>query len=130
MPVVPDALRLLVVEDSAPFLALTRELLRDEPALLVVGEAPSGEDALAAAPGLRPDAALVDLTLPGMSGYETARRLRALIPDLRVILMSAEEDPIFGETAAASGAHGFIAKRALRAATLLPLLAAPTLEAR
>ena len=122
---VPDAFRVLVVEDSAAFRTLVRELLRDEPALPVVGEAPTGEDALALAPGLRPDVALVDLTLPGINGYETARRLRALMPGLRVILMSAESDPIFGETATASGAHGFIGKRALRAPAILRLLNSP-----
>jgi DNA-binding NarL/FixJ family response regulator len=119
---VPELFRLLVVDDSAVFQTLVRDLLRDEPALQVVGEAASGEEALAIAPTLRPDVALVDLTLPGMNGYEAAGRLRALIPDLRVILMSAEDDPVFSETARASGAHGFVGKRALRAPTLLRLL--------
>jgi DNA-binding NarL/FixJ family response regulator len=122
---VPDAFRVLVVEDSAAFRTLVRELLRDEPALLVVGEVASGEEALRLAPDLRPDVALVDLTLPGINGYETARGLRALIPGLRVILMSAESDPIFGETATASGAHGFIGKRVLRAPAILRLLNSP-----
>jgi CheY-like chemotaxis protein len=119
---VPDAFRLLVVEDSATFMTLVHDLLRDEEALTVAGEARSGEEALEVAPGLTPDAALVDLTLPGISGYETARRLRQLVPGLCVILMSAEDDPIFDEAAIASGAQGFIGKRALRAASLLRLV--------
>jgi DNA-binding NarL/FixJ family response regulator len=123
---VPSAYRLLVVEDSDAFRMLVRELLRDEPALPVVGEAASGEEALARAADLRPDVALVDLTLPGIDGYETARRLRALVPELRVIVMSADEDPVFGQAAAASGAEGFIGKRALRAPALLRLLEGTT----
>jgi DNA-binding NarL/FixJ family response regulator len=119
---VADVYRLLVVDDSAVFQALVRDLLRDEPALPIVGEAATGEEALALAPAVRPDVALIDVTLPGMNGYEAAARLRALMPALRVVLMSAETDPVFAEMAAASGAHGFIGKRALRAPALLRLL--------
>src|SRR5262245_21433217 len=122
MAAVAELFRLLVVDDSAVFQTLIRDLLRDEPSLQVVGEAATGEEALAIAPRLRPDVALIDLTQPGMNGYDAAGRLRALMPDLRVILMSAESDPIFAEMAGATGAYGFVGKRALRAPTLLRLL--------
>ncbi len=75
--------RVLIVEDNPA----TREALRQllEAAGHEAYEAADGEAGLAAATQLRPDAAVVDIGLPGISGYEVAQRLRALLPDIRLI---------------------------------------------
>jgi CheY-like chemotaxis protein len=68
--------RVLVVEDDPDVLDVVVSALEDEPDLLVRGFG-SAEAALEALPNVRPDAVLLDLALPGMSGAELAERLRA-----------------------------------------------------
>jgi DNA-binding NarL/FixJ family response regulator len=115
-------IRILIADDHPVVRQGLAAIIESERGMAVVAQAKNGREAVELFRRERPDVALIDLTLPGMNGYEAAGRLRALIPDLRVVLMSADNDPVFAEMARASGAHGFVGKRALRAATLLRLL--------
>jgi two-component system, NarL family, invasion response regulator UvrY len=83
----------LAVDDRAVFLRAARELIAATPGFQQVGEAASGQEAVALAADLRPDLALVDVRMPGMDGIETARRLHASAPDMVVVLISIDEMP-------------------------------------
>jgi DNA-binding NarL/FixJ family response regulator len=115
--------RLVVVDDQPDFLELMRTRLTRDRSLEVVGEAASGEAALELVSSLAPapDGILVDIEMPGIDGFETARRLRALAPSLRVILTSASDSPRYGAAAVRVGAQ-FLAKRNLSANAVLHLL--------
>src|SRR4051794_19578128 len=115
--------RLVVVDDQVEFLDLMRTRLVRDPSLEVVGEAASGEAALALVSSLTPtpDGILVDVEMPGIDGFETARRLRAVAPSLRVILTSASDSPQYGAAALRVGAQ-FLPKRNLSANAILHLL--------
>ena len=75
-----EPLRLLLVDDHEMVRAGLRTFLGLQPDIEVVGEAGSGEQALALVPRLEPDIVLLDLVLPGMSGLDVVRRLRAAHP--------------------------------------------------
>ena len=81
-------IRILLVDDDAPFLHSLEALLTDEPGLEIVGMAASGEEALAAAARAEPDVAVIDVLMPTMSGVECAHLLQERYPKVRVILIS------------------------------------------
>jgi DNA-binding NarL/FixJ family response regulator len=114
---------LIVVDDQADFLQIARARLTRGQVLDVIAEATSGEAALDLVPRLEPgpDGVLLDVEMPGLDGFETARRLRALAPELRIILTSASDSARYGVAAGRIGA-AFLPKRRLSAEAVLHLL--------
>jgi DNA-binding NarL/FixJ family response regulator len=107
--------RVLIVDDQLPFRAAARlvfDLLDD---FDVVGEATSGEEALALVEGVDPDLVLMDINLPGMSGVDATRRLRAAHPDVVAVLVSTYEAEDLPAGAASSGALAYVHKEHLDA---------------
>jgi len=81
-------LRLLLVDDHEMVRAGLRTFLELQEDMEVVGEAGTAEQALALVPRLSPSIVLLDLVLPGMSGIEAVRRLRAAHPDVKVVVLT------------------------------------------
>jgi len=81
--------RVLTVDDSAPFLAVLRELVQATGHLQVAGEARSGERAIAAAGELRPDVVLMDVLMPGVGGIKAAEHIKADRPSTVIVLVSS-----------------------------------------
>lgn len=100
--------RILVVDDDAPILTLMGSLLREFGFEATV--APSGPEALAAARRSRPDLALLDINMPGMSGHELIRVLRDEpgLQGLPILILSGE--PISPAEITALGANGAVQK--------------------
>lgn len=90
-----SAKTVLLVDDSRVARMMTRKLIEvGRPGWTVV-EAACGEDALEALPAAKPDYVVLDVNMPGIGGIETARRIRALAPDLPVTLLTANiQDPV------------------------------------
>lgn len=84
----------------------------------VLGGVADSTDLLAAIEGLRPDVVVVDLNMPKLSGIEACRLIRATTPSVRVIVISANDDPDIQKRAFQVGASRFVAK--MRAAEDLP----------
>ena len=82
-----EDVRVLIVDDHDLFRSGLRNLLEDE-GVQIVGEAAAGQEALKIVRELAPDVVLLDIGLPTLNGYETARRMRAL-PDSRDALIIA-----------------------------------------
>jgi len=103
--------RVLIVDDQPRFQRHLRRLLR-RAGLTVVGEARSIAEAAGVIEEQAPDLAVVDVMLPGVSGLAGTPRLKALVPGLRVILVSAHRDraELFKAAAAEAGAEVFFAK--------------------
>ncbi len=103
--------RVLIVDDQANFRHQLRRLLTHA-GLTVVGEAGDVPEAESLVQALQPDLAVVDVRLPGVNGLEGTRRLKALAPHLRVILVSAYCDQADALRMAAEkvGAETFIVK--------------------
>ena len=90
-------IRVLIVDDHVVVREGSRQLLEQDSALKVVGEAGTGAEAVQLAAQLRPDVVLLDLALPDITGVEAARQIRELVPDARIVVLSAydEEDYVF-----------------------------------
>jgi DNA-binding NarL/FixJ family response regulator len=88
-------------------------LLNGEPGLRCLNAYASGEDAVRGIPQDKPDVALVDIKLPGMSGIECVARLKKTMPELRLLMLTTyeEHDLIFNSLRA--GASGYILKQML-----------------
>ena len=115
------AVRVLIVDDHAPFRALARMLLAAD-GFDVVGEAGDGTAAVAAARLLHPDVVLLDVQLPGVDGFGVAETLTAQAPAPVVVLVSSRSRADYGHRVARSAAHGFIAKAELSGDALRTVL--------
>lgn len=108
----------LIVDDQAPFRSVARTLVQLLPGWRVVGEAISGEDALAQAAASHPTLVLMDINLPGIDGIEATRRLLADAPDTRVVLLSTYAADDLPPGADSCGATAYVRKDDLTPALL------------
>lgn len=104
--------RIFIVDDHSVLRAGLRALLSGEANLEVVGEAADGEEAIRQVPQIKPDIVLMDITLPGMNGLETAKRILEQQPGVRVLMLTAHKDHSLAWEALSFGAAGFILKQA------------------
>ncbi len=102
-------LRVLIVDDHPIVVAGCKALLAAEPAIEVL-EAAEGESGYSAYFAHRPDVAVIDLNLPGVSGLELCRRILRRDPEARLVIFSMNDDPVFAVRAIEAGAKGYIAK--------------------
>jgi DNA-binding NarL/FixJ family response regulator len=114
-------IRLLIVDDDARFRALARALL-EASGYTIAAEAADGAHALAVAARVRPDAALVDVQLPGIDGLALARRLYETDRNLRIVMTSTDPALVAPDALAQSGAVGFVPKDKLAITDLALLL--------
>jgi DNA-binding NarL/FixJ family response regulator len=111
----PEPLRILVADDHAAFRSGLEALLSTIAGFEVVGEAATGEEAVAGAAATQPDVVVMDLNMPGIDGIEATRRITATSPHIAVLVlsMSDDDDQVFG--ALKAGARGYLLKGADRA---------------
>ncbi|MBI3969217.1 MAG: response regulator transcription factor [Chloroflexi bacterium] len=112
----------VLVDDQPDFLALGRALLGGDPRLRVVGEATSGPEAIDLVTRLRPEIVILDVQMPGLTGFETIPRLLKVDPTLRLILTSSCEHQEYKTLARALGARAFLSKKELSAAAVVSVL--------
>lgn len=101
--------RVLIADDHPEVRAGLRALLEGE--YNVVGDVADGRALLEAAKRLRPDVIVMDLSMPGMGGIEAAAQLRTLVPDSKLIMLSAHADQSRAAAAFSAGVTGYIVKR-------------------
>ena len=103
--------RILIVDDHP----LMREGLRNsidrEPDLVVCAEAEDAQKAMDAVRKLTPDLALIDVTLPGKSGLELVRDLKAMHPRLLILAVSMHDESLYAERMLRAGASGYVSKQ-------------------
>jgi signal transduction histidine kinase len=108
-PNVPTRVRVLVVDDNDGFRDSLAALLDGED-LEVVGQAGSGDEALALVPVVRPDVVLMDLRMPGMDGIEATRLLKARHPGIGVVALTGMEEQRAVRDMLVAGASGYVLK--------------------
>jgi DNA-binding NarL/FixJ family response regulator len=106
----------LTVDDQPQFRGVAREVIAATDGFELVGEACSGEEALALARDVDPDLVLVDVRMPGMDGLETTRLLSAALPSATFVLVSTDE--VGEHPCNACGASAFLPKKAFGPAAL------------
>ncbi len=105
-----QAIRVLIVDDHRMVRGGLRGFLSGEPGLAVVGEAQTGEEAIAAAASLCPDVVLMDLIMPGMGGTAAIGVLRASHPETKIMALTSFADDAHVFPALEAGANGYLLK--------------------
>lgn len=105
-----EPIRVMLVDDHAVVRAGYRQLLGQTPHIEVVCEAGRGEEACRLYAEQRPDVVVMDLSLPGIGGLETVRRLMIRDPAARVLIFSMHDEPLYVRRALEAGARGYITK--------------------
>jgi DNA-binding NarL/FixJ family response regulator len=110
-----EPIRILLADDHEGFRSSLAALLATQPGLAVVGEAASGEDAIARALALQPDVILMDLNMPGLDGIAATRRIVDSSPHIGILVLTMASDDAAVFDAVRAGARGYLLKGADRA---------------
>jgi len=100
----------IIADDHPIFRRGLRQVLEMDSKLKIVAEADDGEAALARIEELRPDVALLDVDMPGLDGFEVARRLRDLRLPVQVVFLTMHKDEHFLNSALDVGVKGYVLK--------------------
>lgn len=126
-PGMPTVTTVVIVDDHRAFGERLRSFVRDQLHCTVVGTGADARTGLDLIQALRPDVALIDVGLPGESGFDLSRRLAAELPNVRVVLMGDEESVEYMRAADAAGAVAYLSKTAV-SQSLAALLGANAAE--
>jgi len=107
---VSGRLRLLICDDHALFRAGIKAVLREQPALVVVGEAADGDAALAEVERLRPNVVLMDIAMPRLDGFEATRRITQIHKQVKVLILTMYVEEQLVARCLDAGASGYVLK--------------------
>src|SRR5258708_38145026 len=132
-----DSLRVLIVDDHDLFRTGLRNLL-EEQGVQIVGEAPSGTEAVRIVREIAPDVVVMDLNMPGMGGVDATRHITAIAPLTRVVMLTISDQDNDVMDAILAGACGYLLKDAsieqlisgIEAASRGESLISPTIAAK
>ena len=124
-----ETIRVLIADDHPLYRDGLRAMLAAAPETELVGEATTGDEAIAQAADLQPDVLLMDLQMPGTNGIEATRRIRQTSPHIAILVvtMFSDDDSVFA--ALRAGAQGYVLKGADRAELLRAITAVSRGEA-
>jgi DNA-binding NarL/FixJ family response regulator len=105
------AARILLVDDHPIVRERLAELINQQPDLAVCGEAEDANAAVKAAQSLRPDLAILDITLKDTYGIELIKHLKTVLPKLPILVLSMHDESLYGERALRAGASGYLTKQ-------------------
>lgn len=106
----PVKSRVYLVDDHAMFRDGLRQMINLEPDLTVCGDAPDAAQAMTELRELKPDLAIVDISLAGSSGIDLVKAIKRELEDLPVLVVSMHDESLYGERALRAGAMGYIMK--------------------
>jgi DNA-binding NarL/FixJ family response regulator len=123
-------IRVLIADDHDTVRSIVRTLLAIEGDFDVVAEAVNGREAIELAKIYRPDVIIMDMSMPTLDGISATREVLQILPESKVIIFSANQDPVASRVSFAAGAVGFINKPTSRKVLVTALrdavLAKPT----
>ena len=107
---VPDAKRIVIVDDHPLFRKGLEQLIHSDGAFAVCGEASNASEAMDVIRKLDPDLAIVDVSLPGANGIELIKNIRAEFPKLPILVLSMHDESLYALRALRAGAEGYVMK--------------------
>ena len=105
-------IKICVVDDHAVVREGLKRIIAENPGMAVTAEAGDGHDALALMESLRPDVVLLDLTMPGLSGFEVLTVASEKFPEVHMIVLTVHEEEEYAFHALRAGASGYLPKSA------------------
>lgn len=111
-------MRVLLVDDNENFIETLAAYVETFPSVKIVGKAGSGEEAVNLASKLKPDLILMDIQMPGLSGFETTRLLKASENPPRILLLSFNNSPLYKSESIKAGADGYLVKSEINSGLL------------
>jgi len=102
--------RILIVDDHPMTRGGLVHLINHQPEMVVYGEAEDAAQALDLLASERPDLMLIDITLPGKSGLELVKDVKAMHPDLPMLVLSMHDESLYADRVLRAGARGYITK--------------------
>ncbi len=108
-----NKIKVLLVDDHAIMRDGIRALLGLNEDITIVGEASDGKEAVAKAEELKPDVIVMDIAMPEMDGLEATRRIKKMLPDTKVLILTQYDNKEYILSSIKAGAAGYIPKRAL-----------------
>ncbi|HEV2417443.1 MAG TPA: response regulator transcription factor [Terriglobia bacterium] len=106
-------IRVLLADDHTLVRQGFRRILEDDPRITVVGEAATGVQAIALAKELKPDLAVLDLSMPELGGIEAAGEILKANPSIKILILSMYSNEAYVRKAFAAGAKGYMLKDAI-----------------
>jgi DNA-binding NarL/FixJ family response regulator len=107
---IPKKARIFIVDDHPMTRAGITHLINHQPDTLVCGEAENAAEALDLMAVSQPDLMLIDITLPGKSGLELIKDVKAIRPDLSILVISMHDESLYADRVLRAGARGYITK--------------------
>jgi two-component system, NarL family, response regulator LiaR len=105
-----DKIRIVVADDHSVVREGTRTLLERQPDMEVVGEAADGEEAIKVIEEKKPDVAILDISMPKLSGIEVTRQIKPRLPSLAILILSAYDNDEYIFALLEAGAAGYLLK--------------------
>ena len=106
----PQKARIFIVDDHPMTRAGLTHLINHQPDTLTCGEAENAAEALDLFDVSQPDLMLIDITLPGKSGLELIKDIKAIRPDLPILVISMHDESLYADRVLRAGARGYITK--------------------
>jgi len=106
-----EKLRVLIAEDHQTVREGVKLLVNAQADMEVVGEAGDGELAIEEAVRLKPDIILMDISMPNLNGLKATKRLRRLIPDIKILTLTRHTDDGYLQQLIGAGANGYVLKQ-------------------
>ena len=125
-----NSIRVLLVDDHAPFRRLLLDFLSSHGSVVVVGEASNGTEAVEKADELIPDLVLMDLAMPGMSGFDATTAIKVKHPATRVVVLSSHVGEVYRRAALEHLADGYIEKNSMKSGLQAVIESYPDTERR
>jgi DNA-binding NarL/FixJ family response regulator len=105
--------KILIVDDHEEFRAGVKNFLKQQKMDLAISESDSAEEAIAKAAFLRPDVILMDIRLPNMNGIDASGKIKAQLPNCKIIILTVFETEVFRDVFKSDAIVDYIGKSEL-----------------
>mgnify|MGYP002725531697 CR=1 FL=1 len=109
-----QSIKVLIADDNGNFIQQVKSFLASDPDIEIVGEAKDGKEAISKVKELTPDIVLMDVRMPKMSGLKATHRIKQIMPEVKIIILTIYDIDEYRKAAKDSGASNFVVKTSIK----------------